>query len=242
MLPLVIRQLGLTINHTCLLRDINLQLNQSGISIIMGHNGAGKSLLLRCMHGLLKPTDGFVSWSGEDAVSIKSRQKQAMVFQKPLMLNRSVGANINYILKLRGKPTHLCQEYLESAGLKDKTKQPAKSLSGGEQQRLAIARALATEPDVFFLDEPTANLDPNATLKIESQIRAASNQAIKVIMVTHDIAQARRLADEIIFLHTGSLAEHTDAKVFFDKPQSIEARNYLSSYLGSAGSFQKTNE
>ena len=207
----------------------------------MGHNGAGKSLLLRCMHGLLKPTDGSVSWSGKKAANIECRKNQAMVFQKPLMLNRSVAANINYVLKLRGKSAHLCQEYLESAGLGDKAKQAARSLSGGEQQRLAIARALATEPDVLFLDEPTANLDPNATLKIESQIAKAADEDIKVIMVTHDIAQARRLADEIIFLHKGSLTEHTSADVFFNLPHSVEAQDYLTSYLGSAPGAEKTN-
>jgi len=181
MLPLIARQLGLTKNNTRLLHDINLQINQAGISIIMGHNGAGKSLLLRSMHGLIVPTDGSVTWDGDDAVHIESRKKQAMVFQKPLMLNRSVEANINYVLKLRGKPAHLCQEFLESAGLNGKNKQSAKSLSGGEQQRLAI----------------------------------------------------RRLADEIIFLHKGSLTEHTGAGVFFTQPHSVEAQNYLTSYLGS---------
>ena len=233
MLPLIARQLGLTKNNTRLLHDINLQISQAGISIIMGHNGAGKSLLLRSMHGLIVPTNGSVTWDGDDAVHIDSRKKQAMVFQKPLMLNRSVEANINYVLKLRGKPAHLCQEFLESAGLNGKNKQSAKSLSGGEQQRLAIARALATEPATLFLDEPTANLDPNATLKIESQITTASRQGIKIIMVTHDIAQARRLADEIIFLHKGSLTEHTSAGVFFTQPHSVEAQDYLTSYLGS---------
>ena len=242
MQPLVVTQLGLTINNVHLLRDISLQVNGTGVSIIMGHNGAGKSLLLRCMHGLIKPTVGSVTQNGVNAADIESRMQQAMVFQKPLMLNRSVEANINYVLKLRGKDRNLCQQHLESAGLKDKAGQSAGSLSGGEQQHLAIARALATEPATLFLDEPTANLDPNATLKIESQIVAASNQSIKVIMVTHDIAQARRLADEIIFLHKGSLAEHTDAGVFFKQPQSIEAGNYLTSYLGSPSGNRKAND
>ncbi len=242
MLPLVITQLGLTIGSTYLLQNINLQLSNTNISIIMGHNGAGKSLLLRCMHGLLKPTDGSVTWRDEAAENINCRKNQAMVFQKPLMLNRSVEANISYVLKLRGKPAHLCHKYLESAGLEDKKNQPARSLSGGEQQRLAIARALATEPEVIFLDEPTANLDPGATLKIESQIVTASSQHIKIIMVTHDIAQARRLADDIIFLHKGSLTEHSDAEVFFNKPRSVEAQNYLNSYLGSPSGIQKANQ
>jgi len=234
MLPLVITQLGLSIADNRLLSNIDLEIGTDGISIIMGHNGAGKSLLLRCMHGLLKPTTGKVMWAGKNAAHSDSRKKQAMVFQKPLMFNRSVAANINYVLNLRGKPKHLCKTYLASAGLADKASQPARSLSGGEQQRLAIARALATDPQALLFDEPTANLDPNATRKIENQIVAASHQSIKIIMVTHDVAQARRLASEVIFLHRGSLAEQTNAEHFFNQPHSPEAQDYLSSYLGSS--------
>jgi len=234
MLPLVITQLYLSIGNNQLLHNIDLEIDTGGITIIMGHNGAGKSLLLRSMHGLLEPTTGKVMWSGNDATHNNTRKRQAMVFQKPLMLNRSVAANINYVLNLRGKPNDLCKTYLESAGLADNANQPARSLSGGEQQRLAIARALATEPNALLLDEPTANLDPNATQKIETQILAASSQSIKIIMVTHDVAQARRLASEVVFLHKGSIAEKTDAEQFFNQPRSPEARNYLSSYLGSS--------
>ena len=148
------------------------------------------------------------------------------------MLNRSVAANINYVLKLRGKSQHLCTKYLEDANLADKGKQAARTLSGGEQQRLAIARALATCPEVLFLDEPTANLDPEASRQIESQILSAKNQSIKIIMVTHDIAQARRLADEVIFLHAGHMTEHTQAELFFNQPSSTEAADFLAAYTG----------
>ena len=233
MLPLIINQLGLTVNNKPLLNNLCVEIVSGGISIIMGHNGAGKSLLLRSMHGLLQPTQGTVLWANTNATDSANRKKQAMVFQKPLMLNRSVAANIEYVLKLKGRPKVSSHQYLASAGLENKSRQPARSLSGGEQQRLAIARALACEPQVIFFDEPTANLDPGATLQIESQITEAAQQSIKVIMVTHDIAQARRLADEIIFLHKGSLTEHTGAGVFFTQPHSVEAQNYLTSYLGS---------
>ena len=231
MTHLKISQLGLTVKAKHLLHDIDLQLTHNGISVIMGHNGAGKSLLLRCMHGLLTPSEGSILWDNLNATSNESRKNQAMVFQKPLMFNRSVGANINYVLKLRNKPRSLIKQYLESASLEDKENQSARSLSGGEQQRLAIARALACEPDVLFLDEPTANLDPSATRKIEAQILLASEQSIKVIMVTHDIAQARRLADDVLFLHNGTITEHTTASTFFETPESVEAKEYLAAYI-----------
>ncbi len=231
LLPLNISQLHLQIDQRQLLNCINLRIVSNGICLIMGHNGAGKSLLLRCMHGLLKPNSGTVSWNHSGADIIETRQQQAMVFQKPLMLNRSVAGNIHYVLKLRNLPLSLCEHYLKSANLESKGEQAARSLSGGEQQRLAIARAIATEPAVLFLDEPTANLDPQATRQIESQVLNAMHQSIKVIMVTHDIAQAKRLADEIVFMQTGSVTEHTDAKQFFTQPHSDAARDYLSAYL-----------
>ncbi len=231
LLPLKISQLHFNIEQRQLLNAIDLQLVNNGICLIMGHNGAGKSLLLRCMHGLLKPGSGTVMWNNAAAGLLATRQKQAMVFQKPLMLNRSVAANIHYVLKQRGQPLTLCEHYLKSANLETKGKQAARSLSGGEQQRLAIARAIATEPAVLFLDEPTANLDPQATRQIESQILDAMHQSIKVIMVSHDIAQAKRLADEIVFMQAGSVTEHTDARQFFTQPRSEAARDYLSAYL-----------
>lgn len=231
MLPLEISQLDFVVNNKRLLHNVELKLSDTGVSIIMGHNGAGKSILLRCMHGLLEPDKGTILWAGNKASDLATRKKQSMVFQKPLMLNRSVAANIDYVLQLRGKPRHHSLQFLQSAGLEDKSTQPARSLSGGEQQRLAIARALACEPEVIFLDEPTASLDPDATLKIESQITNASDQSIKIVMVTHDIAQARRLAGDIVFVSKGTVKEHSSAELFFKQPQSIEARDYLSAYI-----------
>ena len=232
LLPLKIQNLSYTIKSETLLNNIEAQVSHPGVSMIMGHNGAGKSLLLKCLHGLLTPSDGKATWADNDASQISTRQQQAMVFQKPLMLNRSVAGNINYVLKRRGKSKNLCDGYLTTANLKDKRNQTARTLSGGEQQRLAIARALATDPCVLLLDEPTANLDPEATRQIESQIIDANRQSIKVVMVTHDIAQARRLADEILFLHAGRLAEHTTAAHFFNQPQSKQAADFLAAYTG----------
>lgn len=231
MLPLVTKQLGLSVDNKQLLHNIWLELTDNHVTVIMGHNGAGKSILLRCMHGLIEPTEGTIHWAGCKASSIETRKKQAMVFQKPLMLNRSTSANIEYVLKLRDKSESLTQKYLQSAGLEHKADQPARSLSGGEQQRLAIARALACEPGVLFLDEPTANLDPGATLKVESQVISASQQTIKIVLVTHDIAQARRLADNVVFMSDGTVTEHSSAKTFFSQPASAEATSFMSAYI-----------
>jgi len=230
LLPLRIENLHFSIDQKSLITDTNICLSQPGICIIMGHNGAGKSLLIKCMHGLHPPTSGDITWNGAKALLTSTRQQQAMVFQKPMMLQRSVESNVQYVLKLRNKPASLCATLLRDANLQHKSKQPARSLSGGEQQRLAIARALACEPKILFLDEPTANLDPQATGSIESQILAASRQSIKIIMITHDVAQARRIADEIIFMHAGTATEHTPSEQFFNFPQSAEAQQYLAAY------------
>jgi len=236
LLPLTIKNLSYTRDQRTLLNIAEAQITQPGISVIMGHNGAGKSLLLKCLHGLNTPdsthNNAEITWAAKDASLSNTRRQQAMVLQKPLMLNRSVADNINFVLKLRRKSTNLCTQYLEDANLADKRKQSARTLSGGEQQRLAIARALATNPEVLLLDEPTANLDPEASLQIESQILSAKSQSIKIIMVTHDIAQARRLADEVLFLHSGRLTEHTSAEVFFNQPISTEAADFLAAYTG----------
>lgn len=230
LLPLSIDRLCYHSKDRQLLTDITLNISAPGVCIVMGHNGAGKSLLLRCAHGLIMPTSGSVNWARQDAAHTATRQQQAMVFQKPLMLKRSVISNIHYVLKLADAPMDTAMHYLQTANLHNKAKQPARSLSGGEQQRLAIARALATKPSVLLLDEPTANLDPHATAQIETQILAASDCGIKIIMVTHDIAQAKRLADEILFLHNGTLAEHSTASQFFSQPDSAAGKDYLSAY------------
>lgn len=230
LLPLVVTDVSLSVDHQPLLHNLDFTIDTCDISVVLGHNGAGKSLLLRLLHGLMAPSDGNIAWAGKDSMQIATRQQQAMVFQKPVLFKRSVAANMNYVLKLRGKPPSLAQELLHGADLQDKQSQPAQSLSGGEQQRLAIARALALEPHVLLLDEPSANLDPTATQKIEAQINHAREHGIKIILVTHDIAQAKRLADEILFLQQGSLAEQTPAALFFSQPHSEAAQQYLSAY------------
>lgn len=214
-------------NH-CLLDDINLRLCADGITVIMGHNGAGKSVLLRVLHGLIPPSAGRITWRG-DALTPEITRRQSLVFQKPVLLRRSVAANIDFILRARGlRDEALRWDALRRVGLLDMRDHPARRLSGGEQQRLALARALVTSPELLMLDEPTANLDPGATQMIERIVTETAVQNTKVIFVTHDIGQARRLADDVVFLHKGRLTEHSPAAAFFDAPKSAAAQAYLS--------------
>ena len=151
-----------------------------------------------------------------------------MVFQRAVMLRRSVAANIDFVLRLRGRADPARRrEILEHAGLADRADQPARLLSGGEQQRLALARALATKPDVLFMDEPTSNLDPASTLVIEDITKAARDRGTKIVFITHDMGQARRLADDVVFMHRGKVLEHSPAAAFFNQPASAEAGDYM---------------
>lgn len=232
LLPLTLQSVNLSIDGTALLSDICLTIDNDKITVLMGHNGAGKSLLVRVLHGILTPQSGQVEWNGQPVSDINVRKRQSMVFQKPVLLRRSVAANIDYVLALRNLSSKTRRnELLQIAGLSAKAKQQARSLSGGEQQRLAIARALATNPEVLLLDEPTANLDPQATSQIESLIHQASKQSIKIILVTHDLAQAQRVADDVIFLDNGTVAEHSSATTFFTQPATTAGHSYISGYL-----------
>lgn len=225
------RGLVYTAGNRNLVDNIDLTLHGAGLTVVMGPNGAGKSLLLRLMHGLIAPTAGEVRWDGQP-MDANLRAHQAMVFQRPVLLRRSVAANIRFVLKHRGNDrAGRLQELLEEAGLADRAGQPARLLSGGEQQRLALARALAVEPRVLFMDEPTASLDPAATAFIEAIVMRAHERGVKIVFVTHDLGQARRLADDVVFLNRGRLVEHSDAARFFKHPESQAARDYLAGRL-----------
>jgi len=204
------------------------------ITAIMGPNGAGKSILLRLMHGLITATEGEILWAGRPMDRLLAH-RQAMVFQRPVLLRRSVAANVSHALGLRGigrdQRAIRVDEALKLAGLERHASTPARVLSGGEQQRLCLARALSLEPDVLFLDEPTSSLDPASTLAIERLLLDAQRRGIKVILVTHDIGQARRLAHDVMFLHHGRVIEHQDAESFFGDPRSEGARAFLSGGL-----------
>jgi len=229
LLPLRVRGLGLVCDGTPVLDGLDLDLASHGCTAIMGPNGAGKSLLLKLLHGLIQPTAGHIAWGTQAPQTVTARQ--ALVFQKPVLLRRSVAANIEFVLKARGKPRHRCAELLDHVGLLHKARHPARRLSGGEAQRLALARALATEPEVLLLDEATASLDPASVQAIETIVRDACARGIRVICVTHDIGQAKRLADDVVFLHGGRVAEHGPARDFFPEPQSPAARDYLNGRL-----------
>jgi tungstate transport system ATP-binding protein len=214
-----------------LIDGIDLSISNRGLTVVMGPNGAGKSLLLRLLHGLLTPTSGHVLWGGQP-LDDAMRKRQAMVFQRPVLLRRSVAANIRFALRLRQlvRPEKI-RNVLSEVGLAAQAEQPARLLSGGEQQRLSLARALVLEPQVLFLDEPTASLDPASTAAIESIVHKARERGTKIIYVTHDLGQARRMADDVIFLHLGRLAEQTTAREFFERPASQVAADYLAGRL-----------
>jgi len=215
-----------------LVDGISLTLDGGPRTVILGPNGAGKSLLLRLCHGLLAPTAGEIRWLGADGAS---GRRQAMVFQRPVMLRRSAAANVDYALRLQRIPADRrrarTREVLADTGLRAIAQRPARRLSIGEQQRLALARAWATAPEVLFLDEPTANLDPAATRAVEDIISAIDLGGTKIIMTTHDLGQARRLADEIIFLHRGRLLEQRPAADFFSRPATPEAAAFIAGKL-----------
>jgi tungstate transport system ATP-binding protein len=233
-LPLHARGLVFEAGGRRLIDGLDLTLRPGMRTVVMGPNGAGKSLMLRLLHGLLQPSAGAILWGGrpaDDAV----RLRQAMVFQRPVLLRRAALANVTHALRSRGmawrERQERAQQALAAAGLAALARTPARLLSGGEQQRLAMARALSLEPDVLFLDEPAANLDPTSTLAIERLIQEAHERGTKIVLVTHDVGQARRLADEVAFLHRGRIEEHSPAARFFEAPASPRARAFLEGRL-----------
>ena len=228
MLPLTARELTFAVGERRLVDNVSLTLEGTARTVVMGPNGAGKSLLLRLLHGLVTPTCGEILWGGRPA-DREVRARQAMVFQRPTLLRRSAEANIRFVLGHLGVSDRRerAAAILARAGLGQSAATPARLLSGGEQQRLAIARALALEPAILFLDEPCANLDTASTRAVEDMIEQAHAEGTKIVLVTHDIGQARRLADELVFLHHGRLCEVTPAARFFAGPGSQAARAYL---------------
>jgi tungstate transport system ATP-binding protein len=227
MLPLVLDQVSFVVNGRTLIDRVTAEVGAGPRTIILGPNGAGKSVLMRLCHGLLGPTSGRIVWRGQNA----GRQRQAMVFQRPVMLRRSALANVVYGMKLAGiapRERELrAQDVLEAVGLSHLAERPARMLSGGEQQRVALARAWALNPEVLFLDEPTANLDPGAVRDIERIIAQVHASGTKIIMSTHNLGQARRLGDEILFLYQGRLAERGQVDRFFREPASPEAASFI---------------
>src|SRR4029079_13471174 len=205
-LPLVLRDVSVFARELAILDRVSLELMPGAPTVLIGPNGAGKTTLLRVAMGLIEPTAGQVTWGGRTSVPPTRR---AIVFQRPVMLRRTARANVEYALAssriASADLSSRSEELLEIVGLGGLGSRPARRLSGGEQQRLALARALARDPDVLFLDEPTASLDPAATKAIEDIIRSVSTRGIKIVMSTHDLSQAKRVADDIVLLHRGRL-------------------------------------
>jgi len=228
-LPLSLEGVGFAIHGKALLQGVDLVLAPARRTVVMGPNGAGKSLLLRLAHGLLQPTTGRVAWAGGKP------GRHAMLFQRPVMLRRTARANIRHALALAGHGLaarrRLADAALARFGLDALADRPARSLSGGEQQVLALARAAALEPELLFLDEPTSALDPAATARIEAMLLALARDGVTLVLVTHSLGQARRLADDVVFLHRGRLVEKTPAAVFFTGPRSDEARAFINGEL-----------
>ncbi|MBM3565517.1 MAG: phosphate ABC transporter ATP-binding protein [Alphaproteobacteria bacterium] len=232
-LPLALKDVSFAAGGKRLIKDATCVFTPGLCTAVIGPNGAGKSLLLRLCHGLIRPSGGEVVWEG--AAGRDPRPHQAMVFQRPVMLRRSATANIEYALSLRGVAPRLrreiAQDALDRTGLKRFARHPARVLSGGEQQRLALARAWALKPQVLFLDEPTASLDPAATHSVEEIVAAFRAAGTRVILTTHDLGQARRLADEVVFMHRGRILEKAPARNFFAGPENDLAQAFLKGEL-----------
>lgn len=228
LLPLEVADAEVTRKGRRLIGPINLTIAGGGISIILGPNGSGKTTLLRLLHGLERPRGGAVKWAAPEA---EAQAAQSFVFQTPILMRRTVLDCIAYPLILRGTSRSAAREAAEKAakdaGLEGVKDLQAPSISGGEKQKLALARALITGPEVLFLDEPCANLDGRATRDIEASLRDVATRGVRVLMSTHDLGQARRLADEVLFLVGGRLVEQTSASAFFGGPQTNEAQAFL---------------
>jgi len=229
-LPLEVHSLGVRLGERRVLEGVTFRLEAGKRTVILGPNGAGKTSLLRALHGLV-PSTGSITWGGGG----RQRGAEAMVFQHPVMLRRGALANIEYALAVNGvngaERHRRARTALEQAGLWLLAEQPARSLSGGERQRLALARAWALRPRILYLDEPTASLDPGASAAVEAEIGRIHAAGTRIVMTTHRLGLARRVADEILFIDSGKLVEQTPADRFFGAPGSAEARQFLDGEL-----------
>lgn len=227
-LPLHIKAAHVRRRATRLIGPVDLSLDGDGITIVMGPNGSGKTSLLRLMHGLERAASGAVAWAVPQA---EAQVRQAYVFQTPTMMRRSVTECIAYPLIVHGvarrDARRQARGWAEQVGLGDALERNARVLSGGEKQKLALARALIRAPEILFLDEPCANLDGRATREIETILKNARDAGTRIVMATHDMGQARRLADEVLFMLKGRLHEAAISAEFFARPSTAEARAFL---------------
>jgi tungstate transport system ATP-binding protein len=229
-LPIRLEAICVRAGAVDILREVTLEIGAGAPTLLLGPNGSGKSTLIRVGMCLVAPGMGRITFGGRASANAV---RSAIVFQKPVMLRRSAGANIAFALSAAGRPTDAATiaRLLAQVGLAGMEDRPARRLSGGEQQRLALARALARAPEVLFLDEPTASLDPAATKSVEDIIARISAEGVKIVMATHDLGQARRLAGDVVFLTRGRILEQGAAAQFFASPSTDEARRFLAGEL-----------
>lgn len=227
-LPICLHNVLVSKRGKILLGPLDLEIQAGGVTVVFGPNGSGKTTLLRLMSGLEQIKQGSLMWQVE---TLEAYQRQAVVFQEPVLLRRSVFENIAYPLHLKKLPkaeiNFRVNEVLDRVNLASLKSLEAHVVSGGEKQKLAIARALVTRPDILFLDEPTANLDGASTREIETLIHETAESGVKVVMSTHNTAQGKRLAEDIVFLYRGKLHERSCAKEFFKAPKTREAKLFL---------------
>jgi tungstate transport system ATP-binding protein len=229
-LPIRFQDVAYAAGATSILRDVTLSITSGPPTVLLGPNGSGKTTLLKLAMGLLTPVAGGILYAEREGVA---RRRHAIVFQKPVMLRRTAARNIAFALKAAGRaqdPATIAR-LLGAVGLNALAERPARRLSAGEQQRLALARALARDPEVLFLDEPTASLDPAATKAVEEIVARTAGSGVKIVMATHDLGQACRLAGDIVFLAKGHLIEHAPAAAFFNGPATSEAKCFLAGEL-----------
>jgi tungstate transport system ATP-binding protein len=231
-LPIIFADASVSIGAITILADISLSIGAGTPTVLLGPNGWGKTTLLRAAMGLIPVSGGRVTWAGR---KVAPPTRRALLLQRPVMLRRSAGGNLRYALRTAGVPraehVRRTAEMLALVGLDGLQDRPARRLSGGEQQRLALARALARDPAVLFLDEPTAGLDPYATKVIEDVVHAITARGVKAVVSTHDLGQAKRIGGEIVLLHRGRIAETASAADFFANPRTREGRRFIAGEL-----------
>ena len=225
--PIQFVDLSVVLGQKLILDKINCKIKSNSITAVLGPNGAGKSIFLQTINGLVSIQSGrliFNSMQNNQEI----REQQAMVFQTPVLLRRTVMANMQFVSNLRNKKSNqLRKNLLDKVGLEGSEEKPARLLSGGEKQRLSMARALIVNPNLLLLDEPTANLDPYSLNLIEDLVLEENSIGKTVIFTTHDMSQAKRLATDVIFLNKGKVLEQTVSKTFFKKPKTFEAQKYI---------------
>jgi tungstate transport system ATP-binding protein len=231
-LPVRFIDVRIVARDVTILDGVSLNLEAGAPTVLIGPNGAGKTTLLRAAMGLIPVSAGLITWGGREQTPPTRR---AIMFQRPAMLRRSAAGNVRYALAAakvpRDKREARIAALMADVGLQGLERRPARRLSGGEQQRLALARALARDPALLFLDEPTASLDPAATKAIEDIVRTITQRGVKVVMCTHDLGQAKRVGGDVVLLHRGRLIEQAPAETFFAAPRTPEANKFIAGEL-----------